>query len=118
MRVRGLPTHFGLLDLAMSVEGADRVRVALNGVQPPGGILIHSPLAKPLRHVEGDDRSRRDDNTVWLPNSPAAIVLHYQVPADRIRRRIPRPSRAARCVAPPRDTARVSLVVAPCGRPR
>jgi len=56
----------------------DRVRVALDGVRPPGWIVLHS-LAKPLRAVEGDARARpaEDARRVWLPDSLAAIVLRY-----------------------------------------
>ncbi|HUE30640.1 MAG TPA: coagulation factor 5/8 type domain-containing protein, partial [Verrucomicrobiae bacterium] len=79
LRVRGLPTRFGALDLAMSADGVDRVRVALSGVRPPGGIVLDSPLARPLRAVEGDARARPagDGRRVWLPDSPAAVLLIY-----------------------------------------
>ncbi|HZP42448.1 MAG TPA: discoidin domain-containing protein [Candidatus Binatia bacterium] len=77
VRVRGLPTRFGALHLAMSADGGDEVRVVLGGVRPPGGIVIESPSARPLRDVGGDSRARvlEGARRVWLPAAPAALVL-------------------------------------------
>lgn len=80
VRVHGLPTHWGLLDYTICAAGPDRVRVALGGSlrTPPGGIVIRSPLDRPLRSVviDGDERPASRANEVVL-HDPGVVSLLY-----------------------------------------
>jgi hypothetical protein len=79
VRVRGLPTHFGALDLTLSATGDGSVHVMLGGdlVPPPGGIVLVSPLARPLREVLVDGRPHPfgSSGEVQLRAVPARIEL-------------------------------------------
>jgi hypothetical protein len=80
VRLRGLPTHYGRLDLDLCAEGEDRVRVAFGGsCRPPGGFLLASPFARPLREVWVDGRARAagDPQRVVLLDVPREVVLVY-----------------------------------------
>ncbi len=80
VRVRGLPTHFGPLDLTLFAESETRVTVSLGGdCRPPGGILLASPLARPLREVVISGRSRPAENPrqVHLTELSSNIELRY-----------------------------------------
>ncbi|MFI5245743.1 MAG: hypothetical protein ACHQQR_10985, partial [Gemmatimonadales bacterium] len=79
VRVRGLPTHFGRLDFTMCAENGDSVRVTLGGVHAPGGIVLVSPYARPLREVVVDGQPRPSDGpqVVHLHDVPVEVVLHY-----------------------------------------
>jgi hypothetical protein len=57
VRARGLPTHFGALDVWLRAEGEGLVRASLGGpCRPPGGFVLTSPLARPLREARVDGR--------------------------------------------------------------
>jgi F5/8 type C domain len=57
VRARGLPTHFGPLDLAIEADGPDGVRFRFGGAcRPPGGVVLESPLERPLREASADGR--------------------------------------------------------------
>lgn len=79
--VRGLPTHFGVLEYAMREAGPDAVRVRIGpGIVPPsGGIVVTSPLDRPLREAVVDGRpvavARAD--AVVIRTVPAEIELRY-----------------------------------------
>ena len=78
VRVRGLPTRFGPLDLDLLAESETRVRVRFGGAcQPPGGFVVVSPLERPLREVVVDGRARAvdDPKQVRLAERPAELVL-------------------------------------------
>ena len=79
VRVRGLPTHFGPLDLVLEPagEGALRVRIG-GGCRPPGGVVLASPLVAPLREIAEGGRTRpaRDPRHVVLQTLPADLVLY------------------------------------------
>ena len=78
VRVRALPTRFGSLDLSLLAEGEAAVRVRFGGVcRPPGGFVLVSPLARPLREVAIDGRVRPADDPkqVRLPERPAEVRL-------------------------------------------
>ena len=80
VRVHGLPTHFGRLDYTMCADGADRVRVTLAGaVRPPGGIVIVSPLGRPLRGalVDGREHAVPDPQQLSLATLAVEVVLRY-----------------------------------------
>jgi hypothetical protein len=79
VRVRGLPTHFGALDLALVATGDGGVRVAIGGelARPPGGIVLVSPLARPLREalVDGSRHALDAPGRVHLQEVPAEVLL-------------------------------------------
>jgi hypothetical protein len=79
--LRGLPTHFGRLDLTLVAVAGDCVRATLGGAlrPPPGGLVLESPLARPLRTVVVDGRARpaTDLLRVHLDTVPAVIELRY-----------------------------------------
>jgi hypothetical protein len=78
--IRGLPTHFGPLDLALVASGEGEVRVSVGGAvtDPPGGIVLVSPLARPIREVVvgGRTRATLDPRSVRLDGA-AEVVLRY-----------------------------------------
>jgi hypothetical protein len=78
--IRGLPTHFGPLDLALVASGEGEVRVSVGGgvTDPPGGIVLVSPLARPIREVVvgGRTRATLDPRSVRLDGA-AEVVLRY-----------------------------------------
>jgi hypothetical protein len=57
VRVKGLRTYYGLLGYTMRAEG-DRVVIELDGGlrTPGGGVVIRSPLERPIRRVIVDGR--------------------------------------------------------------
>lgn len=78
VRVRGLPTHFGPLDLTLEPAGPDAVRARVGGAcRPPRGAVLVSPLSRPLRQIEEGGRARRPDDPhrVVLRALPAELVL-------------------------------------------
>jgi hypothetical protein len=81
VRVRGLPTHFGALDLTLVAARDGGVHVAVGGslVRPPGGIVLVSPLARPLVEVIVDGRGVALDelDRVHLRDVPAEVLLRY-----------------------------------------
>jgi len=81
VRLRGLPTHFGPLDLTLVAVAADCVRATFGAsrCRPPGGVVIESPLARPLREIVVDGRTRAaaDPLRVWLAEVPSAVDLRY-----------------------------------------
>jgi hypothetical protein len=80
VRLRALPTRFGTLDLTMCAPRDDRVDVTLGGsARPPGGIVLASPLGRPLREavVDGSVHRAESDQRVSLGGAPAAITLCY-----------------------------------------
>jgi hypothetical protein len=80
IRVHGLATHFGTLHLTMCADADGGVRVRLGGeVRPPGGIVLMSPYARPLREVEiaGSLGPSEDSRWVRVHDVPAEVVLRY-----------------------------------------
>ena len=81
VRVRGLPTRYGALDLTLAATADGGVRAVLGGnlARPPGGIVLVSPLARPLREAIVDGRSVALDapGRVTLRDVPAEILLRY-----------------------------------------
>jgi hypothetical protein len=78
--VRRMPTYHGLLDFTMRAEG-DSVRVTLAGLgaSPPGGIVVRSPLDRPIREVVVDGRTMRAHSAeeVAVRHLPAEVILRY-----------------------------------------
>jgi hypothetical protein len=84
--VRRLPTHWGALSyklhrISPKREGAPRLQLELAGdVQvPPGGIVIASPLSRPIREVMVNGRPHADATTreAVIREFPANVVLSY-----------------------------------------
>jgi hypothetical protein len=81
VRVRGLPTHFGPLDLELRADGESRVRAAFGGsCRPPNGFVLESPLPHPLREVVVDGRARAADDPrrVHLASGAREVELRYR----------------------------------------
>ena len=80
MSVRGLSTHYGPLTFTMRATG-DVVRVRFEpGLRtPPGGIILRSPLDRPIRSAMVD--GRRVEVTggaeVRLRMVPRTVELRY-----------------------------------------
>ncbi|HUE29689.1 MAG TPA: discoidin domain-containing protein [Verrucomicrobiae bacterium] len=79
--VKRLPTYHGVLDMSLRAEGADTVRVRLSGDLdvPPGGLVVTSPLARPLRAVTVNGRPlavHAADSAV-VRQFPADVRLEY-----------------------------------------
>jgi len=81
VRLRGLPTHFGVLDLVFCAEGEDRVRASFGGAcRPPAGFVLESPFAQPLREVVVDGRARAADDPrrVRVASGAREVELRYR----------------------------------------
>jgi hypothetical protein len=75
--VRGLSTHYGPLYLSVG-GGGDRVRVRITGDLrvPPGGIVVHTPFARPIRSAEVNGRPATvAGNRVLVRALPAQVIL-------------------------------------------
>jgi hypothetical protein len=83
---RRLPTKSGVLSFTMRAEGADAVRIRVAGdlAVPDAGIVVKSPLDRPIRRVTVDGRSVPDfaPDEVTIDRCPADVVLHYDPPTD------------------------------------
>ena len=85
--VKRLPTWYGTLNYRMAMSDPDTLRVRLSGdvVVPPGGIVLHSPLDRPLRTVtvNGQPIPALTTDTVRIDRFPAEADLHYPgIPAQ------------------------------------
>ncbi len=78
---RRLPTTSGVLSFTMRMEGADTVRVRIAGdlAVPPGGIVVTSPLARPIRRVTVDGKAVTTftDGAATVDRCPADVALSY-----------------------------------------
>jgi hypothetical protein len=81
VRVRSLPTHFGPLDYTLAAERDDRIRLTLGNrfAPPPGGVVVVSPGAIPLRAVivDGREHAVDDAHSATLSAPAADVVLVY-----------------------------------------
>jgi hypothetical protein len=79
--VRRLPTYYGVLNYTLRAEGPDAVRLRLVGdlAVPPGGIVVVSPLDRPLAQVtvNGLAVAPFEPDRVVVTRVPAEIVLRY-----------------------------------------
>jgi hypothetical protein len=79
--VKRLPTYYGILGMTLAAEDADTVRVRLSGdlTMPPGKIVLHSPLARPLRAVSVNGRALEDvrADAAVIGEFPADVQLRY-----------------------------------------
>jgi hypothetical protein len=80
VELAGLHTEYGPLSLRMRAEGSTvRVRVGGGLRVPPGGIVLRSPLAKPLRRATVNGRPVRiaRPGEITLRRAEADVVLYY-----------------------------------------
>jgi hypothetical protein len=79
--VKRLPTYYGTLGMTLAAEDADTVRVRLSGdlTMPPGKIVVHSPLGRPLRAVSVNGRPLEDftADAAVIGDFPADVRLRY-----------------------------------------
>jgi hypothetical protein len=78
--VKRLPTHYGVLSYTLRADGPDRVRVQLAGDlgMPAGGIVVTSPLTKPLRSASVGGRTVEPAaGAVTVREFPAEVILEY-----------------------------------------
>lgn len=81
--VRRLPTYYGLLDYTIRPEVANAAETAIEVTiggdlrQPPGGIVLASPLARAIRAVEGDGTLEAGAE-IRVTRLPARILIRYQ----------------------------------------
>ncbi len=80
LEMAGLRTHYGTLDLRMRATGSTvRVRVA-GDVRAPGGIVIRTPLDRPIRRATVNGRRvpvDADAREVVVRAAPADVVLEH-----------------------------------------
>jgi hypothetical protein len=80
--VTGLPTHYGVLDLALRREGADTLGFSLSGTLeiPTGGIVLRPPLDRPIGSVEVNGRrsTHFDAESATIAACPAEVVLRLR----------------------------------------
>ncbi len=79
--IEKLPTWYGPLSYTLARVGDDAVRLSLSGdiEMPPGGIVVRSPLPRPLARVTADGRDVVDfeATSAKLGRRAAAVILHY-----------------------------------------
>ncbi len=79
--VRRLPTWHGTLNYRMAMSGPNTLRLRLSGdvTVPPGRIILHSPLDRPLQGVtiNGRTEMKFTATTVTLDQFPADVEMHY-----------------------------------------
>jgi hypothetical protein len=80
LQMTGLRTYYGTLDLRMNAEG-DAVRVRVGGdVRAPGGIVIRTPLDRPIRRATVNGRRvpvDADAREIVVRAAPADVVLEH-----------------------------------------
>jgi hypothetical protein len=79
LRVKGLSTRYGALGYAMRQQG-DSVLISFDdGLQiGAGGIIIHSPLERPIHSAAVDGRAIPvRERWLTLPRVPHTVVLRY-----------------------------------------
>ena len=84
--VHGLSTYYGPIDYSIrrhaASDGGPRceVVVTVGGAvtMPPGGIVLASPLARPIRAVTGDGAlAAPGSNEIRLTRLPATVTVKY-----------------------------------------
>jgi hypothetical protein len=80
--IKRMPTWHGTLNYRMAMDGPDRLRVHLSGdvAVPAGGIVLHSPLDRPIREavINGQPARLLTAKTITLNHSfPAEVELRY-----------------------------------------
>lgn len=79
--VKRMPTWHGTLNYRMVMDGPNALKIQLSGdvAAPPGGIIVHSPLDRPIREVtiNGQPATVFTTRTVTLSRFPAEVELRY-----------------------------------------
>ena len=79
--IKRMPTWHGTLNYRMAMAGSDTLRMQLAGdvTVPPGGIILHSPLDRPLREVLVNRLpiTTFTANVITLGQFPADLELRY-----------------------------------------
>ncbi|MDQ5909056.1 MAG: hypothetical protein QG599_1150 [Pseudomonadota bacterium] len=79
--IKRMPTWHGTLNYQMAMAGPNTLRVRLSGdvAVPAGGILLHSPLDRPVREVviNGQSATALTAKTVRVDRFPAEVELRY-----------------------------------------
>lgn len=79
--VKRMPTWHGTLNYRMGMNGPDRLHVHLSGdvAVPAGGIVLHSPLDRPIREasINGQPATSLTAKTLALKVFPAEVELRY-----------------------------------------
>jgi hypothetical protein len=79
VEVTGLPTWWGPLGYRLRRDGPNALRLDLApGLrEPPGGIVVRPPLARPLASAVGDGVVGFDERSVTLRSSATRVRLAY-----------------------------------------
>ena len=79
VEVAGLPTWWGPLGYRLRRDGpaALQLDLAAGLREPPGGIVVRPPLARPLARVEGEGVASFDASSATLRQAPASIRLRF-----------------------------------------
>lgn len=84
--VKRMPTWHGTLNYSMTVERPQTLKVRLSGdvAAPAGGIIIHSPLDRPIHQalINGQATDAFTTKTVTLRTFPAEVELRYAPDAN------------------------------------
>ena len=79
MSIRDIPTHFGRVSYRMQkIDG--NIHVAISGeADPPGGIVLKSPLDAPISQVTLNSKPWQDFSAdeIVIENLPAEVVITY-----------------------------------------
>ena len=82
LRVRGVGTHYGTLDLRMWQRG-DQITVAVQGLRmPPGGVVLRPPAGQRFVQATGDG-TLASDGSVRLTRLPANVKAAVSPEAPR-----------------------------------
>jgi hypothetical protein len=81
VEVLGLPTYYGNLDYTLksrTVDGHTAVAVTIGDrvTLPPGGLVLKSPLSRPVTAVTGDGRLD-PTGEILITRLPASLTLRY-----------------------------------------
>ncbi len=84
VEVRGLPTYYGNIDCTIkstaTADGGREVVVTVGGdvTVPPGGIVLKSPLSRPVKSVSGDGAlAVNDAGEIKIDRLPARLTIAY-----------------------------------------
>lgn len=80
VEVTGMPTYYGNLNYTVKSATDGRtvtVSIAAGITIPPGGVILKSPLAQPMRSVSGGRLATPDSDEIRIDRLPAAVVITY-----------------------------------------
>jgi hypothetical protein len=78
VRIKNLSTHYGRLSYSMRAVG-DSVVTQISGPRiPPGGLILYSPIDRPMKSVSVNGQPNRSTaKSVTLRSLPATVVFRY-----------------------------------------